>query len=231
MMPQGSASKLRSVESRQPSVSVPSMRRHGWESPRSGGNERFQSKANARNKARAHEREITPCVGWIQITSGDEPVPLRFPDAHVPAPPEARLAGPARYRQLRCQPLWMTVTARAVSSRRPCRFGGAKAVPWRVAASRSGPHQWEASSHGAERWQPAVLMLTACVSPWIPLVPYDGERGVPQLTHHHCEAAHYALKCHPTLKDEHSRRPNSRSALASSLCARFFGAFIGTLLR
>jgi hypothetical protein len=69
----------------------------------------------------------------------------------------------------------------------------------------------------AERWQPAVLMLTACV-PTGYLVPYHGKRGVPQLTHHHCEAAHYALKCHPTLKDEHSRHPNSRSGGRSLGC-------------
>src|SRR5882762_11564172 len=105
----------------------------------------------------------------------DECVPLRFPVAHVSAPQIMSLAGRARYCHLRCLPLWITLAASAVSSRRPCRFGAARAAPWRVAASHSGQRQWEALSRDAERWQPAVLMLTACVPPcYSKIVPSHG---------------------------------------------------------
>src|ERR1700738_520658 len=107
----------------------------------------------------------------------DECVPLRFPVAHVSAPQIMSLAGRARYCHLRCQPLWITVTASAVSSRRPCRFGAARAAPWRVAASHSGPRRWEAFSRDAGRRQPAFLMLTACVPSCCPkTAPSDGSR-------------------------------------------------------
>jgi hypothetical protein len=106
-------------------------------------------------------------VGWAPSSQGGH----RFTERRIMG--EGRVVTlrlPCRHHER------LTLTASAVSSRRPCRFDAARAAPWRVGASHTGPRQWEAFSRDAERWQPAVLMLTACVPLGYPkIVPYDEE--------------------------------------------------------